>query len=344
LLDRDNLLEKLSEDKILEIVQRFGGEIVRYGNREEIIFSTICHNGNSHKLYYYRDTKTFHCYTNCGHMSIFSLIMKLNKCDFYDSLKYIAKEVGYSDRYGFNVATMDSDINEEFKVINKYLEIRRKKNSPLVHLNPIDNPEILEYFEHDVFYQGWIEEGISIESMKRFKVCWYEYQKAIIIPHSNIEGKIVGIRRRGLRDEDSNNKYMPLALEGKMHSHSLNLNFYGLYEHLEAIKRFKKVVIVESEKAVLLGNTYYKDDCFVIATCGFNISNWHRDLLLQLGVEEVIIAFDKDFDPLEFTEDDIDEKSSEYIKYQQYINRINSLAQKFVPYFRTCVVWDEYGM
>ena len=344
MIDKNYLLENITEEQILSILDKFNVQPYKESKNNELTFKTACHSGNSHKLYYYKDTKSFQCYTNCGYMNIFSLVMKLSNCEFYESIKIVAKEMGVDDRRGFRILTIDREIKKEFDTMNKYLEIRQRKakKAELIHLQPIENPQILNYFENDVFYKGWIDEGISIEAMERFKISWYEVEKYIIIPHHNIKGELIGIRRRSLKEEDQDNKYMPLILEGKIYTHSLNMNFYGLFEHLKAIKKFKRVCIVESEKAVILANTYYNDDAFVIATCGFNISQWHISVLLSLGVEEVIIGFDKDFNELDFI--DCDEKDSEYIKYQQYVSRINSLAYKLVSYFRVFVLWDDKNL
>jgi len=341
LIDKDYLLENITEENILNILADFN--ITPYKTKDnEIWFTTVCHGGDSHKLCYFRDSKTFYCYTNCGFMNIFSFLMKIIHGEFTDALKLVAKELGINNRYGFNTQNYNKDIRKEFSTINKYLSIRRKKHKKLINLPKINNPNILNYFENNVFYQGWIDEGISISTMQKFGISWYESRKSIIIPHKNINGEIVGIRRRSLLEEDKDNKYMPLILEGEVYSHSLNMNFYGLWEHLKGIKKFKKVLIVESEKSCMLSQEYYGDDAFVIATCGFNISNWHRNLLLKLEVREVILGFDKDFKILEFNE--YDEDDPEYLKFQRYVNRINSLAQKFTPFFTTYVLWDLDGV
>jgi len=340
MIDKDYLLEIITEENILSILANYN--IYPYSNKikeNEIWFETVCHGGNSHKLCYFRDSKTFYCYTNCGFMSIFSFLMKIINGSFSDTLKLIAKELGINNRQGFT-KNYNSETRKEFSVINKYLSIRRKKPKELIHLPKINNSNIMNYFEKDVFYQGWIDEGISIRTMQKFGISWYESQKSIIIPHKNIYGEIVGIRRRSLQEKDKDNKYMPLILEGEIYSHSLNMNFYGLWEHLDAIKRFKKVVIVESEKSCMLAQEYYGDNAFVIATCGFNISNWHRDVLLRLNVNEIILGFDKDFKLLNF--EDYDENSPEYLKFDRYVKRIESLAYKLSPFFTTYVLWDTF--
>ena len=338
MIDKDYLIEQLTDQNVLNIMFKLGSQPHGNIDKNEIWFSTICHGGNSHKLCYFKDSKSFHCYTNCGHMSIFTLIMNVEHCSFPTALYMVADELGISNRKGFNKASGISNTYGEINEIKNYLEIRRKKPTILQILPSIPNPNILNYFEDDVFYIGWEEEGISIPTMQYFGIRWYEIENHIIIPHQNINGEIVGIRRRSLQEKDKKNKYMPEILEGITYTHALNLNLYGLYQHKEAIKKFKKVVIAESEKSVMLAHEYYGDNAFVVATCGFNISNWHRDILLSLGVEEVILGFDKDFNVLDF--EDVDENDAEYKQCQRYINRVYSLAHKFTSFCRTFVLWD----
>ncbi len=339
MIDKDYLLERITEVQILDILKSFGA--LPYGTfkQNEIWFKTICHGGDSHKLCYFRDSKSFYCYTNCGKMSLFNLVMKLRNCNFGEAINYVANVMGISNRHGFSNSL--PRINQELAVIDKYIAIRKRKIGEIKNLPTIDE-NILKYFEDDVFFEGWIDEGIGIETMKEFGVCWYESEKHIIIPHRNLKGELVGIRRRSLQEKDQNNKYMPETIQGKTYTHSLNMNFYGLDKHLKGIKKTKKVVIVESEKSVMLAHQYYGEDAFVVATCGFNISNWHRDMLLNLGVEEVMLGFDKDFLPSEFI--NANENDLEYKKFNRFVKRLYSLAYKFAPYCRTYILWDDIDL
>lgn len=339
MLDKDYLLEHITEEQILEILKGFGAVPFGAIKEKEIWFKTICHGGDSHKLCYFRDSKTFYCYTNCGQMSLFNLVMKVKNCTFPESIKFVAGVMGISNRYGFN--TRIPTMSQELVKIDKYIQMRKPKTSEIKHLKPIDST-ILSYFEDDVFYDGWIDEGISIDTMQKFGIRWYESEKHIIIPHTNFNGELIGIRRRSLQEKDKDNKYMPEIIEGNTYTHSLNMNLYGLDMHLKGIQKTKKVVIVESEKSVMLAHEYYGDDAFVVATCGFNISNWHRDMLLSLGVEEVMLGYDKDFEPTDF--ENFDENSAEYKKYLRFVKRLYSLAHKFTAYCRTYILWDEFGL
>lgn len=339
MIDKDYLIERITEEQILNMLAKFGATPYGAIKEKEIWFQTICHGGDSHKLCYFRNTKTFYCYTNCGQMSLFNLVMKLKNCTFSEAIKFVSNEAGFSNRYGFNnVVPM---INQELLKIDRYIQLRKPKTTQIKQLPKIDD-RILDYFENDVFYSGWINEGISIETMQYFGVRWYELEKHIIIPHCNINGDLVGIRRRSLQEKDKDNKYMPEIIEGTTYTHALNLNFYGLDKHLKGITKTKKVVIVESEKSVMLAHEYYGEDAFVIATCGFNISNWHRDMILSLGVEEVMIGFDKDYLLQDF--ETCAEDDAEYQKFLRYVNRIYSLAHKFTAFCRVYVLWDDMGL
>jgi len=341
--DKESILEKITEEDVLEIMKNFNAFPFGEFKENEIWFSTVCHGGGSHKLCYFRDSKTFNCYTNCGKMSLFDFVAKVANCKtFGESLGFVANAIGLNSRVGFNSKPIYNSNKRELSEINKYIAMRNKTRTSLTHLPPFDTGKLLDYFESDVFYNGWVNEGISISTMEFFKIKWYELEKHIIIMHLNMLGEIVGVRRRSLQERDKANKYMPVIVEGVVYKHSLNKNFYGLYEHLKGIKKFKKVVIVESEKSVLLAHEYYGEDAFVIATCGFNVSNWHRNILLTLGVKEVILGFDKDFEVLDF-EDSGDDESDDSARFDHYVKRLYSIAYKFAPFFTTYVLWDRFG-
>lgn len=339
MIDKDYLIERITEEQILNILAKFGATPYGAIKEKEIWFQTICHGGDSHKLCYFRDTKTFYCYTNCGQMSLFNLVMKIKNCTFSEAIRFVANEAGISNRYGFN--NLPITINQELLKIDKYIQLRKPKKTQIKHLPKIED-NILNYFEDDVFYSGWIKEGISIETMQYFNIRWYELEKHIIIPHNNMNGELVGIRRRSLQEKDKDNKYMPEIIEGITYGHALGLNLYGLDKHLPGILKTKKVVLVEAEKSVMLAHEYYGEDAFVVATCGFNVSNWQRDLLLSLGVEELFLCFDRDFDLAQF--ENCDEDNEDFKKCQRYIDRINSLARKMTPYFTVYILYDYEGL
>lgn len=340
MLNAKAIKESLTDKNIIKILYDLGSETVRYYN-DSLVFQTVCHNINkgSYKLYYYRDSYSFHCYTECGdNFDIFQLVIRNKRLHniefgFYEAVEYVADLTGKYITNTTNKAK-SGDLIDDWDFINNY-EITRpnKINIPIIHKS------ILNYFD-DKYYKGWIDEGISITTMKQFNIKFYVIQNKIIIPHYDINNNLIGIRGRALnkKDIDEGKKYMPIYIndnafmndrgEIKGFVHNLGFNLYGLNRTKYMIKKIRKVVIFEGEKSVLKCQDFYKNDNFTVACCGSNITNYQRDLLLDLGIEEVILALDK-----EYYKDNTEES-------EIYAKKIIKLAKKFIPYVRVYTIWD----
>ena len=66
-IDFTSLKEQLSPSDICRILGEYG-VAPRKDTINYIVFPTCCHNlvGGSSKLYYYKDSRSFHCYTECN--------------------------------------------------------------------------------------------------------------------------------------------------------------------------------------------------------------------------------------------------------------------------------------
>lgn len=308
--------ENLNDTTILNLMYSLGADR-HIDNEDHIIFPTICHGGNSMKLYYYKGSKTFTCYTSCGSWDIIELIQKVLDVDIKESINFLSRFLGIRDIYipkGFGSSSV---IIEDFD--DEEIEI------PI-----IENENILNNFL-DYYCCEWLSEDISIETMKKYNIKYYLHQHKIIIPHYNIDNQLIGIRGRALLTEDveSGRKYMPIYLNGKPYAHSLRHNLYGLNMNVNAIKKYKQVVLVESEKSVLKADSYYGEDSIVVAICGSNISRKHMEMLLELGVLECVIAFDKEFEVI---------NDEGYILWKRKIKKI---IDKYKDVVKITVIWDE---
>lgn len=341
--DAKDLIEKISVENIKTIMSDNGGNLYKENNAE-LWYNTICHGGDSHKLCYYVKSKKFHCYTNCGQMSLFDLIQKIRNCNFIESIHYLEDLLGIeSDKViiGFGDPDkdkiIDKDTQKKEAIYDYMMENQNGYNK--TSFSVVDR-NILGVFS-DKYYKDWIEQGISIDSMRKFEIKWNESKKHIIIPHKNIEGELIGIRRRSLNEEELGNKYMPETIGTTTYAHSLGANLYGLYENKEAINRLKKVVIVEGEKSVLLSDTFFGKESCAVATCGFNLSKKQIDLLLDnCDIEDIYLAFDKDFDVIDFQEK-YSEDSKEYKQTGNYINKLRSFARKLKNNARVKIILDR---
>lgn len=346
-IDYKELLPLITEDIIIDIMAENGSPVYGDGETSDgqryLMFQTICHHGDSHKLYYYTETKTFHCYTNCGTMSVFDLVKRVrnyNDNEFWQCVQYVAQKGGYSinsRRTGIGDNALSRRRVMRYTDSLEELARLKNKNNIKTEIRQFYDPKILELFDANTFYQGWLDEGMSFETLHKYNIRYYWGENHIIIPHVDFDGNLVGIRRRSLNPEDSNNKYMPEYIGGKFYEHSLGLNLYGLYQNKQAIERAKTAIIFEGEKSVLLSDTYYGNKSIAVATCGFNISEWQINALVCLGVETVFIAFDKDFDikhKNKYNEDD----------YLAYRKRLCNLAGKMLNNFTVRVILDKKGL
>ena len=77
------------------------------------------------------------------------------------------------------------------------------------------------------------------------------------------------------------------------------MNLYNLNNSQNHIKSIKKAIIFEGEKSCLLYKTFFGEDNDIsVACCGSSVSSYQMDLLLKLGVNEIIIAFDRQFEKI----------------------------------------------
>lgn len=302
--DKHSIKEQLNTVDIYELVQGWGGEPewTNFG----FISSTICHNPagvGSRKLYYYNNSTLFRCFTGCDEPSfdIFELCRKVMKIqynkefDLNDAIRYIAYHFGLTGQFEEENGERLEDWSI-FDNINRIKEISIETKT--IELKEY-NPYVLNNFNHNVKIGPWLKDGISEEVMRLAGICYYPGPEQIIIPHYDINNRLIGIRGRSLvlEDAETYGKYRPIKVGLKdIYNHPLGLNLYGLNWNKENIKRVGKAIIAESEKSVLQYASYFGwTNNICVACCGSNITNYQINLLLSLGVKEIIIAFDRQF-------------------------------------------------
>lgn len=236
------IIENLREKDIINLMERLGSECIQ-DKPEYLVFKTICHNEDadeaSAKLYYWKNTHYFYCFTECGPISVFNLLehyynTRNIKFNWYDDiLRKVLDCSNYIDDFN------DLDSYESIK--NKYI---REDTKEL----PVYDSIILDSFVK--FYPKiWLNDGITKEAMDKFNIRFSILQNKIIIPHYNANGGLVGIRSRLLNEEElaTYGKYMPVFINKHLYSHPLSLNVYGLYENKENIKKHKICYVFEAE-------------------------------------------------------------------------------------------------
>ena len=320
-MNANDVKNLLSDQDIINLMVSLGSEYPTK-TRDALLFSTICHAGDSKKLYYYTESKSFNCYSHCGFIgSIFDVVGKILDLEFSLAFQYVCKF--------FNINLKDyrevSDLRTDTSFIRKFAKKKEEQITLKVH-----DEAVLRHFD-ELYHHSWIEDYISKETMRVFDIRFDILNNRIIIPHRDIEGNLIGIRCRNLNENEvaAGRKYIPIYIDRTLYNYPTHANLYGIHLTKEAIKRYKTVIIVESEKAVQQLYSYFGEDCIAVACSGSVIHSYQIRMLQELGVETVVIAVDKDFRNI---------GDKEELLYRNKVKK--SIVEKLNPYFNLQLIWD----
>lgn len=323
-IDYKELIDSIEDDKVIQLMMSLGAE--RYIEQEKsIIFPTICHHTSaqeaSMKLYYYRDTKLFVCYTECGNMSIINFLkhyyeVRNIEYNWFDDIIEVVRSCSSKAVTSFN------DFGYK-KIRDRYAEKKNRQELPSI------SEGILDVFTK-TYPVEWLREGITKATMDKYNIKYSISQNKIIIPHYDVNNRLVGIRGRALDPWEVENvgKYMPIQIERKWYSHPLSLNLYGLNNTKNNIAQYKICYVGESEKFVLQSESFSIPNCSV-AVCGSSFNKYHLDLLLRYcKPTEVVICFDKEEKPGE----------------KKYFQKLWDMCSKYKNYANISFVYDRKGL
>lgn len=328
---KEQLKEQLEVENIYDLLVELGGEpeYTSFG----LIASTICHNlpgEGSRKLYYYEDSKLFSCFTSCGTLDIFQVVinaMEIQKglhWELYDAMSYIA---GY---FGLGEAEPPDETNAEQWALFKRHDFLLPDPVSNITL-PSYSPDILGKFLYP-HIASWEKEGIKAEVSREALIGYYPGNEQITIPHFDQEGRLIGIRGRFLAEEDADafGKYRPLKIGNTLYTHPLSMNLYNLNNSKENIRKAKAAIVLESEKSCLQIRSFYGNESDIsVACCGSSLSNHQFKLLEDLGVQEIVLAFDRQFQQIE---------DDEFIRLKQKLIKLN---QKYGNTIKITTIFDK---
>lgn len=332
MLDAKEIKSKLTLEHILDILNDLGAEPMQSSNLNEIWCKTVCHDGDSHKLYLYKDSLNLHCYTSCGSMDILQFIQNVKGCNLVKAIEYIMDKFNFHNttfHYGFDdtIYTKDMDIIDSF--MERREVIRKEEWKPF---KEIDESILGEYY--DYYHESFYKDGISPMVLNKFEIKYDILNYRVIIPHRNIDGKLIAIRCRNLDEEliKSGRKYVPIIHSGKLLSAPTSQYFYGLYQNEDNIRMCKKVILVESEKAVMQYETMFPNSNIALALSSSHLSDFQVDILKDLGVEEVIIALDKEYEKAGTPEEVL------------YAKKLKKTIGSRLDFCTVSILWDVKGL
>lgn len=301
--DKAKIRDALTDENIYDLLQEWGGD----PSREAFgyVSSTICHNPpgeGSRKLYYYENTGLFRCYTGCdSYFDPFELVIKVAKIqwdkefDLNDAVRWIAQRFGFS---GDQENRPEEESLDDWKYLANYERIQdvTVKNNTVI-LKEYEN-DILERFNYSVKIGPWLREGITQAALDQARIGYYPGADQITIPHFDKDGRFIGLRGRTLCAEEGERfgKYRPMRINRELYNHPLGMNLYNFNNSKDNIKLMKKAIIFEGEKSCLLYQSYFGlENDISVACCGSSVSSYQIQMLIEAGAEEIIVAFDRQF-------------------------------------------------
>lgn len=325
-MDIRELKENLSDNDIISLLDEMGAE-PQQDRKGNIIAKTICHCGDSHKLYYYSESRSFHCYTHCGSFDVLELVKNVKQLDFYPALKWLAQRFGMTLSHGKQHE--DSSVGEDLAILKRW----KRKEKDIVELPKLDE-SLLDSF-YDIYHESWIKDGISPSTMDLFNIKISILEQAIIIPHYDKLGNLIGIRKRNMNPlmVENGMKYVPLRMGKTIFNHPTGANLYGLNINMEHIKRYKTIILGESEKFVMQLQSMYPEASVGVCVSGSFLTDVQLEIIKELGVNEVIIAMDKEFK---------ENGSKEEHHYAKKIKQ--GFVEKLLPYTKVSILWDNEGL
>lgn len=338
-LDKDTIKRDLTIEQVMDLVAELGGEPRMAQNGESFMSKTICHGGNSHKLYYYDNTHLFHCYTQCSPetFDIFELVRKVNsrqnsEWSLPHAVQYVATYFGLS--FVVNDFSNEQSSLQDWQVLNKYNKINSVglNEKQRVEMNIYDSA-ILTHLPHP-HIEPWEKEGILFEVAEARGICFDPSAYGIVIPHYDIDGNLIGIRERTLiKEEEQYGKYKPAILGGKMYNHPLGFALYNLNFSKDNIRTMQKAIVFEGEKSTLLyASLFGMENDISVAVCGSSLINYQVELLLSLGVKEIIVAFDKQFEDVNSAEG------------QRWIRKLKDIHKKYHTKTQISFMFDKSNL
>lgn len=328
----NKILDMITTSDIVQLVSKFGipETSIRYYNNQ-LIMPTGCHNeiiGTAkHKLYYYEDSKKFHCYTCCGSMNPFEFVVQAYrtrgiKYSLSNAAIIIERIIQERLKDGFAIVTPPSKVKKE---------IEEDWHKSLTEYNP----SIMNCFSRNKKYlKVWEKEGISFDAMDKFGIKFDMIRNRMVIPIYDDKGVFVGAKVRNFNQEDIENgrKYMPLIHNNEIYTYDRGKILYGLNFNKKNIKNAKRAIIFESEKSTILYESLYVGNK-AVSIGGSNVSIYQTELLKQYKVETVVLALDNDYSLLP-------NENGEYDKYFGLYKMLKEANKLDAKGFNVEIVYD----
>lgn len=323
--------EKINEiaNKI-NIKEYFDSQGINYVKRSGENYYYHCHNNNDSDASLcvnntYNYYKCFSCQRGGG--NILSYFVNEENLSFPEACKKIIRLSGVDIEKNITPSSM--------VFFNKVKHTKIKSDNSDINHVVKDYSEYLQYPR--CYPQEWLSEGITKEAMEVFDIRFDAKCNRILYPLYSFEDK--QYKYLGVKGRTRFKNYKALGIPKYLSLQKIGqINFFGgLKENENNIKQQGEIILVEGIKSVM--KLWGWNICNAVSCGTANLNKGQVQTLLELDIESVVVAFDKDKSYKEVTSHL--GMLPKFINVFVMIDRQNLLSEKMSPCDVSLDVWNK---
>lgn len=277
---------KIDQDKLNELCEKV--DLLEYAelsmdfqSRGSDEYAAHCplHEDKTPSLMITPSKNLFYCHSCHVGGNILNWLMTFEHMKFNDAVDKVA-----------NLAGISIDHLKTCEALSYFKQIKRSQGQ---HIAFVNDRQILptSYYEQfdDELPQEWIDEGIDAEILRQYEIRIDKKSNRIVYPVYDKDGNLIGTKGR-----TRFKNYKDLQIKKYLNYTKIQTTDFlmGMKQNREEIERTKSVILFEGLKSVMhVAGWGYKNGLSVETS---DINDSQVAILVQMGIKEVTIAFDKD--------------------------------------------------
>lgn len=215
---------------------------------------------------------------------LISLVQYNLNIDFVGAIKYLHKLFGFQYSY---TKSKQKEKDDSWFVFSKYIR-RKRKVCNVNDFDPMDEGILTDFVP--AIHINLFKEGITGKTIKKFELGYsFKWKRTIFPIRYWLDGSLMGYNGRSSVENCEIFNIPKYFITPGMKK---EINLYGLWQNMESIKEANYITVFEAEKSVIKRDS--RCDSTGVALHGHSMSEEQVRIILGTGVQEVIIAMDKD--------------------------------------------------
>lgn len=262
------------------------------------------------------EKQRFYDFSSGAGGNLIHFIRRYHNCGFYEAIGILKKFANITDDSEAIINRLESTkIAKKFK---RNISNTKESNPTIL---PTNYMERYEFNEEKL--QTWIDEGIDIETLRKFSVYYDSFSDRIVFPVRNYTGDIINVCGRTL-DKDFKAKGLRKYTYFKQFGGQLD-TLYGFSDNKHAIMEKREIIIFEGSKSVMLASSWGIKNCCALLTSHLNPQQFI--FLVKLGIR-VVFALDKE---INIKEDKQIQRLRRYVTIEYLYDKNDLLSEKMAP-------------